>query len=207
MHRRFAPFLALLLAVSAAAVRAEQLERPNSFVMSVKSGEVTLVDASQTIAGAEREFNDDASNFLALEFETRARGEDVAVGGEIMRYTNRYRRATLTGGNYEDSMRTFALLATGKFFFGEGRRFEPYLGGGVGVVQLHDYGGPIEGLAGGLAAKAVVGLQVRGDRFGGRLELFHLQGAADDDKGDEIDASANGVLLGATFFFGPRRPR
>jgi outer membrane protein W len=207
MNRRCVTAAVLLAAalLCAAPVHAETLGRPNSFVMSVKGGEVELTDARQPIAGAERQFNEDAANFLALEFETRFQDENAAVGGEIMRYTNRYRRTTVT--EYEDSMRSFAVLATGKFFFGDGRTVEPYLGGGIGVLQVHDYDGPIEGLSSGLAAKAVLGLQVRGDRFGGRLEVFHLHGSVDDDKGDEINASARGVLLGATFFFGPRRPR
>jgi opacity protein-like surface antigen len=204
---RYVAIASLVLAttLAGAPVAAPATERPNKFTLTVKGGEVNLIDERQTIAGTERDFDAEASNFLALEFETRFRGENVAVGGEIMRYSNRFRRASVT--SYENSMRTFAVLATGKYFFGDGHMLEPYIGGGVGIVHVHDYGGPIEGVSDGLAAKAVIGLQLRGDRFGGRLELFHHRARVDDDKGDEVDASVRGILLGATFFFGSRPPR
>lgn len=179
--------------------------RPDSFTLTIKGGAVRLADDEQAIAGTARHFDDSPNNFLAIEGETRFRGENIAVGGELMRYSNNFRRSSVTGN--EDRMRVYSLVAKAKYFLGNSDTWQPYVGGGIGWVQAHDFGGPIEGLADGLALQGVFGLQVRTDRVGVRAELFVHRGSVDDDKGDEIDTTIRGAMLGVSFFFGPKRPR
>jgi len=182
-----------------------KLGRPDSFALTIKGGAVKLTHDEQTIADSARQFDDSPDNFLAIEAETRFPGENIAVGGELMRYSNNFRRSSVT--NNEDRMRVYSLVAKAKYFLGNSDTWQPYVGGGIGWVQAHDFTGPIEGLADGLALQGLFGLQVRTDRVGVRAEVFVHRGSVDDDQGDEIDTTIRGAMLGVTFFFGPKRPR
>jgi hypothetical protein len=212
MKRRRASLLfvcAALSAIVALPVSADTPApaRPDGVVFTVKGGALKLVDDTQTIDGTPRQFDDSSTNVLALELERRFRNENAAIGGELMRYSSRYRDATVAASDFDENMHALSVLMTGKYFFGDGHTFEPYVAGGVGLALAHDEGGPIRGLAVGLGVKGALGLQLRSDRLGVRVELFQLFGRPDDERGDEIDVSVRGVMVGATFFFGPRRSR
>jgi hypothetical protein len=200
------PVVAAVLLFAAMPVFAEApaFTQPNKFALTIKGGHLKLVDDTQTIAGSARSFDDSADNIFAIEGETRFQGENVSIGGEFIRYRNRFRRVTAT--DFEDRMHTYALVAKAKYFFGHSA-WQPYVGAGVGRMEVHDLGGPIEGLSGGYALQGVAGLQWRTDRVGLRAEYLYLHGRVEDDKSDEVRASVQGAFLGVSFFFGPKSPR
>jgi len=128
--------------------------------------------------------------------------ENLSLGGEFIRYRNFFRRASATGGGFEDTMYTYAFLIRSKYYFRPGKALQPYFGGGIGTVWVHDFSGPIHGFADGLAYQGLLGMLLRADRFGMRVEYMVLRGRAADNNGERIDASSRGVFVGMSFFFG-----
>ena len=180
--------------------------QPNTFVLTIKTGDLKLAHDSQTISGNESRFNVSANTVMAIEGETRLQreSENLSFGGEVLRYNNPFKRASSTSPGFEDTMHTYAFLARSKYYFRPGGAWQPYLGAGIGTVWSHDSSGPIRGLANGLGYQGVAGMQLRTDRFGVRLEYTYLRARLTDDEGEKIDASVRGVLLGLSFYFGRR---
>jgi opacity protein-like surface antigen len=176
--------------------------QPNTFTLTIKTGDLRLADDSQTISGNDRVFDKPATIF-AIEAEGRLprEAENVSLGGEVIRYSNLFKRASFVGG-FEDKMYTHAFLAKTKYYFRSGRAVQPYLGGGIGTAWVQDFTGPIHGFAEGLAYQGVLGLLLRADRFGMRVEYMVLRARVPDDNGERIDASSRGVFVGLSFFFG-----
>jgi len=179
--------------------------RPNTFVLTVKTGDIRLADGSQTISGVDRRFDTTADTVFAIEGETRLeREENLSFGGEIFHFRNHFTRTSATGPGFEDTMYSYGFLARSKYYFRPGEALQPYIGGGIGTVWSHDFSGPIHGFANGLGYQAVAGLQLRTDRVGMRFEYMALRGRLSDGDGEEIDASSRGVVFGLAFFFGRR---
>lgn len=203
--RSFAIQLVLGAALLTPILPAAGATLPDRFVLTIKTGFLHLVDDSQSIAGATRAFDDSANNPFAVEGEWRpVSGDRVSIGGEILRYSNRFGRVGVPGAANEDRVWTHAVLVKSKYFFGSDQRFQPYLGGGIGLSGAYDDSGPIEGVAQGIAAQAVIGMRLRGERVGFNAEYMYLHARAEDDKGDKIDTSSHGVFLGVSFFFARR---
>lgn len=203
--------LALLLAASAASATDPSFaqtgrdDRPNAFVLTVKTGELRLAEGLQTISGIDRRFETTADTVFAIEGETRLdREENLSFGGEILHYRNHFARTTSTGPGFEDTMYTYGFLAKSKYYFRPGEVLQPYLGGGIGTVWSHDFSGPINGFANGLGYQAVAGLQLRADRVGMRFEYMYLRGRGTDGDGEKIRSSSYGVMFGMAFFLGRR---
>jgi len=204
-------FLILLLAGIALPAMSQSPEekgnrQPNAFVLTIKTGDLTLVDGSQTISGVDRVFDKSAGRIFAIEGEGRLRreAENLSLGGEFISYRNRFGRASTAGGGFEDNMYTLAFLIKSKYYFRPGKALQPYLGGGIGTVWVQDFSGPIHGLANGLGYQGVLGMQLRTDRVGVRLEYMYLHGRVADDGGERIDASTRGLFVGLSFFLGRR---
>jgi opacity protein-like surface antigen len=194
----------VLLAVSGSAFADATSQLPNKFVLGFKRGYLNLADDSQTIAGTERRF-DDTSNVWAIEGEWRAApDENVAFGGEILHFNNRYMRTSTSGNNFEDKMRTQALILKSKYIFDATKYWQPYAGFGIGLVTAHDSTGAIEGIAEGVGVQGVAGMQFRSTRVGFRIEYMLLHSTLDDDKGDKIKVTSQGVMFGMAFYLGPK---
>lgn len=205
--RRFCPVLLLAAIVSPAAgpslAQTGYDGRPNSFVLTVKTGDIRLADGLQTISGIDRRFETTADTVFAIEGETRLeKEENLSFGGEIFHFRNHFTQTGSTGPGFENTLYSYGFLAKSKYYFRPGEVLQPYLGGGIGTVWSHDFSGPIHGLANGLGYQAVAGLQLRTDRVGMRFEYMVLRGRLSDSEGEKVDASGRGVLFGLAFFFG-----
>lgn len=207
MNRSFLVLLLAGTALPAMGQSPEEMERrqPNTFALTIKTGDLTLVDDSQTISGNDRVFDKSAGSVFAIEGEGRLeREENLSLGGEIMRYRNLFRRTSATGGGFEDTMYTHAFLVKSKYYFRSGKALQPYVGGGIGTVWAHDFSGPIHGFADGLGYQGVLGMLLRTDRVGMRVEYMYLHARVADNNGERIDASSRGLFVGLSFFFGRR---
>ena len=206
MNRSFLIVLLAGMALPAMGQSPKEREyrQPNTFALTIKTGDLRLVDDSQTISGNDRVFDKSAGSIFAIEGEGRLQreAENLSLGGEIMRYRNLFRRASAVGGGFEDTMYTHAFLVKSKYYFRPGKALQPYLGGGIGTAWVHDFSGPINGFADGLAYQGVLGVLLRADRFGMRVEYMALRARAADNNGERIDASSRGVFVGLSFFFG-----
>ena len=183
----------------------ERNAQPNAFVLTLKTGDVKLADDSQTISGNDWFFERSATDVAAIEGETRLQreAENLSLGGEILRYRNPFRLASAQGGGFTNTMYTQALLAKSKYYFMPGNAWQPYVGGGFGLVWSYDYSGPLHS-ANGVGYQGVVGMQLRTDRVGFRMEYMALRARLTDDYGGKIDASSRGLFVGLSFFFGRR---
>ena len=101
-------------------------------------------------------------------------------------------------------MYTHAFLVKSKYYFRLGKALQPYVGGGIGTVWVHDFSGPIHGFADGLGYQGVLGMLLRTDRVGMRVEYMYLHARVADNNGERIDASTRGLFVGLSFFFGRR---
>ncbi len=176
--------------------------QPNTFVLTFKAGYVKLADDSQTISGNDWLFERRAINVAAIEGETRLPHEsrNFSLGGEVLHYENAYRGAS---GPSPDSgkMYTHALLVKSKYYFMPGSAWQPYVGGGLGLVWSYDYAAPLH-TAEGLGYQGVVGMQFRSDRVGLRVEYMGLRARLADDSTGKVNASSHGLFVGVSFFFG-----
>ena len=206
MSRSFLIALLAGIALPAMGQSTKEGERrqPNTFALTIKAGDLRLANDSQTISGSDRVFDKSANSIFAIEGEGRLQreAENVSLGGEVIRYRNLFRRASSAGGGFEDAMYTHAFLAKAKYYFMSGKALQPYLGGGIGTAWVQDFSGPIHGFADGLAYQGVLGMQLRADRFGMRVEYMVLRARVADSNGERVDASSRGVFVGWSFFFG-----
>ncbi len=206
MNRSFLIVLLAGMALPAMGQSPKEREyrQPNTFALTIKTGDLRLVDDSQTISGSDRVFDKSAGSIFAIEGEGRLQreAENLSLGGEVIRYRNLFRRASAPGGGFEDTMYTHAFLIKSKYYFRPGKALQPYLGGGIGTAWVHDFSGPISGFADGLAYQGFLGMLLRADRFGMRVEYMALRARAADNNGERIDASSRGVFVGLSFFFG-----
>jgi opacity protein-like surface antigen len=204
MNRLF--LIALLAGIALPAMgqspKEGEYRQPNTFALTIKTGDLRLANDFQTISGSDRVFDKSAGSIFAIEGEGRLQreAENLSLGGEIMRYSNRFRRTSSAG--FEDTMYAHAFLAKSKYYFRPGKALQPYLGGGIGTAWVHDFSGPISGFADGLAYQGVLGMLLRSDRFGMRVEYMALRARVADNNGERIDASSRGVFVGLSFFFG-----
>jgi len=208
MNRSFLIVLLAGMALPAMGQSPKEREyrQPNTFALTIKTGDLRLADDSQTISGSDRVFDKSAGSIFAIEGEGRLQreSENLSLGGAVIRYRNLFRRASAVGGGFEDTMYTQAFLVKSKYYLRPGKALQPYLGGGIGTVWVHDFSGPIHGFADGLAYQGVLGMLLRADRFGMRVEYMVLRARASDNNGERIDASSRGVFVGLSFFFGRR---
>jgi opacity protein-like surface antigen len=209
MRRSFLVLLLAGLALPAMGQSPKEREpnrQPNAFALTIKTADLRLADDSQTIAGVDRAFERSAGDVFAIEGEGRLQGEaeNLFLGGEIMRYRNHFRRASAPGTSFDETMYTQAFLVKSKYYFRPGKAWQPYVGGGIGTVWSHDFSGPIHGVANGTGYQGVVGMQLRADRIGVRLEYMVLRAREADNNGEEINASTRGLFVGLSFFFGRR---
>jgi hypothetical protein len=99
-------------------------------------------------------------------------------------------------------MSSYGFFIKPKYVFDVSKNWHPYVGVGVGNVEISDeLNAPIDHGTKGSAVQGVVGMQWRGDPVGVRLEYMGLRAKLDDDTGDKVNASARGILLGVTFNF------
>jgi len=177
--------------------------QPNSFVLTLKTGSVRLSDDSQTVSGNNWTLDRSASNVAALEGEARVGGgtENLSLGFEVLRYDNRFRPES--GSGVGGTMYTRAFLAKSKYYFLPGSAWQPYVGGGFGIVQAFDYSGPLHS-AEGVGYQGVVGMQLRADRIGMKMEYLGLLARLTDDIGDRVNVSSHGLFVGLSFYFGRR---
>jgi hypothetical protein len=177
--------------------------QPNTFVLTIKTGSVRLADASQTIAGNDWTLDRSARSIAAIEGETRVGGgtESLSLGFEVLRHDNRFRPES--GSGVGGTMYTRAFLAKSKYYFLPGSAWQPYVGGGFGIVQAFDYSGPLHS-AEGVGYQGIVGMQLRGDRVGLKMEYLGLWAHPADDNGNKINLSSHGLFVGLSFYFGRR---
>jgi hypothetical protein len=177
--------------------------QPNSFVLTLKTGSVRFADESQTVSGGDWSFDRSASSVAALEGETRVGGgtENLSLGFEALRYDTRFKPAN--GSGVGGTMYTRAFLAKSKYYFLPGSAWQPYVGGGFGIVQAFDYSGPLHS-AEGIGYQGVVGMQLRADRIGMKVEYLGLLARLTDDEGERINLSSHGLFVGLSFYFGRR---
>jgi hypothetical protein len=177
--------------------------QPNSFVLTLKTGSVRFADDSQTVSGNDWSFERSASSVAALEGETRVGDatENLSLGFEVLRYDNRFKPASASGVG--GTMYTRAFLAKSKYYFLPGSAWQPYVGGGFGIVQAFDYSAPLHS-AEGVGYQGVVGMQLRADRIGLKMEYLGLLARLTDDNGDRINVSSHGLFVGLSFYFGRR---
>ena len=184
----------------------EQDAQPNRFALTFKSGDLRLTDNSQTLSGSDWGFDRSAVNVFGIEGETRLSKEaqGFSIGGETIYYQNIFRRTSGTPPE-EGKMYTRAFLAKSKYYFRQEHAFQPYAGLGFGLVFSDDYsGGPIRGLANGNGYLGVVGVQLRSERIGFRVEYMALRARLTDNNAQKIDASTRGILVALSFFLGRR---
>jgi opacity protein-like surface antigen len=174
--------------------------------LTIKTGELWLADDSQTLSGSDWGFDRSAVNVLAIEGETRLPkgAEDFSIGGEFLYFQNRYRRTSGTPPD-EGKVSTRSFLAKSKYYFSRGEAFQPYAGLGFGVVLSDDYsGGPIREVADGNGYFGLVGVQMRAERVGFRVEYTGLRTRLTDNNGQKMNSSVHGILVGISFFLGRR---
>ena len=147
--------------------------QPNSFVLTLKTGSVRFADDSQTISGSDWLLERSATDVAAIEGETRVGGgsENLSLGFEVLRYDNRFKSASASGVG--GTMYTRAFLAKSKYYFLPESAWQPYVGGGFGIVQAFDYSGPLHS-AEGVGYQGIVGMQLRGERVGLKVEYLGL---------------------------------
>lgn len=170
------------------------------------TGDLRLIDGSQTLSGSDWSFDRSAANVLAIEGETRLpkKVEDFSIGGEYLYYQNLYSRTSGTSPE-NGKMYSRAFLAKSKYYFARGEALQPYAGLGFGVAFSDDLsGGPIRKTAEGTAYLGAVGVQLRAERVGLRVEYTVLRARLSDNNGQRLDASTRGVLAGISFFLGRR---
>ena len=204
MSRRY--FVLLLAGMALPAMgQSPPPKQPNAFVLTIKTGDVKLADDSQTISGNDWLFERSATGIAAIEGETRLGrdAENVSLGGEILRYKNPFKPANAPGGGFTGTMYTQAFLAKSKYYFMPGSAWQPYVGGGFGLVWSYDYEDPLH-TANGVGYQGVVGMQLRTDRVGLRMEYMGLRGRLTDDHGGKVNASSHGLFVGVSFFLGRR---
>jgi len=85
-------FLILLLAGMALPAMGQspkerEYRQPNTFALTIKTGDLRLVDDSQTISGSDRVFDKSAGSIFAVEGEGRLQreAENLSLGGEVIR--------------------------------------------------------------------------------------------------------------------------
>ena len=184
----------------------EQDVGPNRSVLTFMTGDLRLTDGSQTLSGSDWGFDRSAVNVLAIEGETRLpkKAEDFSIGGEYLYYQNLFRRTNGTPPE-NGKMYSRAFLAKSKYYFAKGNALQPYAGLGFGFAFSDDLsGGPIRKTADGTAYLGVLGVQLRAERVGFRVEYTALRARLSDNNGQRIDASTQGVLVGISFFLGRR---
>lgn len=193
-------------ALPAVAQSPAEARQPNTLALTFKTGDVRLIDDSQSISTTDRTFDAGASGVWGVELETRlpAGAQNLSIGGEVLLYKNNFRKVTSSGPGFEDTMYTSAFLAKTKYYFLPGSPWQPYAGAGIGTVWSHDFTGPIHGIANGFAYQAVVGMQLRSERVGMRVEYMVLSARLKDDQGERIDASSRGLFAGFCVYFGRR---
>jgi hypothetical protein len=181
----------------------EANRQPNTFVLTFKTGYVKLVDDSQTISGNDWLFERRAINVAAIEGETRLPNEarNFSLGGEVLHYQNAYRGASAPSSASGGEMYTHAFLVKSKYYFMPGSAWQPYVGGGFGLVWAYDYYAPLH-TAEGLGYQGVVGMQLRTERVGLRVEYMGLRARLLDDSTGKLNASSYGLFVGLSFFFG-----
>ena len=107
MGRSFLIALLAGMALPAMGQSTKEGERrqPNTFALTIKTGDLKLADDSQTISGNDRVFDKPAIVF-AIEGEGRLprEAENISLGGEVIRYSNLFRRTSSVGGGFEDKM-------------------------------------------------------------------------------------------------------
>lgn len=205
--------LAVLLACAAwpalgeeASAGISNVKQPDRFTLSIKGGFLRLSEDRQTIAGTDRTFKTSADNVYAIEGEGRFEpGGNLSIGGEIIQFSSPFKRTSVAGGNFEERMRAYLFLLRSNYYFRLGTPWQPYLGAGVGFARAHDLTGPIEGVADGFGVQGVLGVQLRTERVGFRLEYKLFGASVTDDKNDDVSLSSHGSFLGVSFYFGSSR--
>jgi opacity protein-like surface antigen len=201
-------FIAVSPAMAQSPTSEEANPQPNRFALTFKTGGLKLVDDSQALSGSSLDWNFErtASNVLAIEGETRLPKElrNFSLGGEFIYYTNHYKAAS---GMFPEEGKIYsrALLVKSKYYFRPGEPVQPYAGAGFGLALSDDFDhGPIRGTASGYGYLGVLGVQLRAERIGLRVEYVALRAHPMDDEGHKLDASTRGVLVGLSFFLGRR---
>jgi hypothetical protein len=178
-------------------VRARAAAPRDKFVLSLKVGLPTLASASQTILSVDRSFDDSASA-LGIEGEAFV-NPHFSVSGEFIRYSNSF---TTEGTGVEGEITTSVYLANVKYYFtDDDNEWRPYAGAGLGAATV-DFSGALTGSTGGVAMQAFGGVLWRyNDNIGVRGEYKVIRSDTEDDSGNGIDVSANGIFVGVTLHF------
>lgn len=169
----------------------------DSIVALAKAGSFSVSKDRQTIDGGAVNIDDGASGVFGLEVEWR-QTNGLAFGLEYLQYEN---DVTATGSTLRSSMETLAILANVKKYFGPAKTVNPYLGAGVGAAGIDFKGDLITGTAGGLAAQAMGGVELRWDKVGLYTELKYLYAEAEDDFNQKAKASGAGAFAGISVSF------
>lgn len=180
---------------------------PSRFTLTLKDGFSRLVDDTQTINNHNWSFDSPRSvfDFYSIEGEGWiGPNKNLSIGGEFMHYESRFKRVDAPTVNHTMKVRTW--LVKSKYYYGSANAaWRPYLGGGVGVIDVTDSSGPIGGNTDGSSWQAVAGMQWRSERIGVRAEYIYLLANVRDESDQKVNASMQGLFLGVSFYFGSAR--
>lgn len=163
----------------------------------IKSGSFTLSNDTQNISNSiSLTFDEDASGVFDVEGEWRL-GDHVAIGGELLSYSNDWVSNVGTSGDND----TLVLMFNGKRYFGPTKLVQPYIGAGIGIASV-DFDG-LGGSSSGedLALQVMGGISVRRGKLGFYSELRWLSSEPEDGAGQDIDVSGTGLFAGLSFQF------
>ncbi len=193
--------LMMLLLAGVSPPAAAEPPSQDRFVLTLKRAIFDPADESQPLHGNTWHFDDSVTSFYAVEGETlRAFDSNFSIGGEVLRYINRFGQAT-TGDLFDEKMRLWAVFVKSKYHFRPGAVWQPYVGGGIGKAYASDYHGPIDGTADGYAAQAVAGMEWGFRKIGVRAEYMYLHARLHDDNSERVDASGRALTLGLAIHF------
>lgn len=171
----------------------------SGFTLILKGGSVQLASDSQTILGFERSFSAGGSSFGA-EGEWRL-ANGLAFGAEVFSHGHSYTTPAATGSG---DLTALHILVNVKKYFRPASLVQPYVGGGLGVVNVSFSGGGANGItgsSGGLAFQAMGGVAFRWQHVGIYTELKFQKAEVEDANGETVDASGTGLFTGLSVHF------
>jgi opacity protein-like surface antigen len=188
-------------AVPAKAAPAEPAPDGRSgFSLIFKVGSYQLASDSQTILGLQRSFSAGGTGFGA-EGEWR-QPSGLAFGAEIFSHSHDYTTPAVDGSG---ELTALHIMVNVKKYFRPASLVQPYVGGGLGLVNASFSAGggaaAITGNSSGFALQAVGGVAIRWQQVGIYTELKLQKAEAEDSSGESVDASGTSLFTGVSVHF------
>lgn len=188
---RFISCTTLLVIMLGVPVRGAHAEN----VVLIKGGAYRLLETEQPLVQLNVDYEERAARPAGLEYQWRFRN-NLAVGGDLLTFKNDFK--ILKAGGHA---RTVFLSANIKKYFAPTAGFKPFIGAGLGEVYVNVDSPLVTGTTGGIGAQAVLGMELQYRHVGFQAEYKYVYADTEDDNGEEIDVSGQGLFGGLSIHF------